>query len=181
MFSGPCSRLWDNRRRKATQTVEIPALDDIDRQILRCLARDGRMTFVNLGETIGLSANATTERVRRLERLGVISGYHAHVDPRVIGRPLVALVDVKLAPAIAPERFEELAHTLTEVREQTFLTGHFDFQLLVTCRDSTDLDLMLRRLRVGGFVADIETRIVLRGPTRNRREGRSTTASKPRG
>lgn len=100
----------------------------------------------------------------------MISGYHAHIDPRVIGRPLVALIDVKLAPTTKPETFERILNTIAPVREHTFLTGRFDYQLLVTCKNTADLDQVLRTLRSENGVAETETRVVLRGPTRNRRD-----------
>jgi Lrp/AsnC family leucine-responsive transcriptional regulator len=150
--------------------VDIAELDDIDRQIIGALSREARTTFVSLGARIGLSANATGERVRRLERLGVISGYHARIDPRALGRSLVALVDVRLAPTATPEAFERLLSGIAAVREQTFVTGRFDYQLLVACRDTADLDYVLRTLRADNGIAETETRVVLRGPIPNRRQ-----------
>ncbi len=144
-------------------------LDGIDRDILRLLSRDARQSYVKLGAHVGLSANAVAERVRRLEREGVITGYHARIDPRLVGRPLVALVDLRLAPGTAPDAFEAHAARLDGVREVTFVTGRFDYQLLVACRDAADLDRLLRALRGSAGAAETETRVVLRGPLRARR------------
>ena len=62
-----------------------PTLDDIDHDILAVLARDGRIGWQALGPRVGLSANAAAERVRRLERAGVITGYTVRVDPIALG------------------------------------------------------------------------------------------------
>ena len=61
-------------------------LDRTDRRILDLLQRHGRMSMTELGEQIGLSTSPCSERVKRLERAGVISGYHAHVDPARLGQ-----------------------------------------------------------------------------------------------
>ncbi len=78
------------------------------------MSRDARQSHVKLGAQVGLSANAVAERVRRLEHDGVITGYHARTDPRLVGRPLVALVDQRLAPGTAPDAFEPHAARLDE-------------------------------------------------------------------
>jgi Lrp/AsnC family leucine-responsive transcriptional regulator len=150
------------------QSSDYRSLDAIDYGILGALARDGRVSFVTLAGTVGLSPNAVAERVRRLEREGVIAGYHAQISPRAIGRPLVALVDLRLAPGTDPATFEELVPRVDSVREITFLTGRFDYQLLVACQDAAHLDRALRRLRSEAGVAETETRVVLRGPIRSR-------------
>ena len=72
-------------------------LDATDLRILAEVQRDGRITKVALAERVGLSATPCTERVRRMERVGVITGYHARVDPRALGRPLLVFVELKLA------------------------------------------------------------------------------------
>lgn len=156
------------------------SIDAVDRDILLALAQDGRITYVALGALVGLSANAATERVRRLEQRGLISGYHAQIDPAAIGRRLSALIDLRLSPGVAPARFETAIHQLEAVREVTFLTGRFDYQLLVACTDTADLDRTLRKLRSDAGAAETETRIILRGPMRRRRDA-ARTPGRPRG
>src|SRR6266542_6156749 len=74
---------------------EPNVLDEINRRLLDELQRDGRAPFAELGRRVGLSAPAVAERVGRLERDGVITGYRAEVDPRAIGFPLAAVVRVR--------------------------------------------------------------------------------------
>lgn len=95
-------------------------------------------------------------------RRGVITGVHASVDPRALGRSMTALVDVRLRPDTTPDDLERSASKLDGVQEIVFLTGRFDFQLRVACRDSADLDRLLRDLRATAGVAETETRLVLR-------------------
>jgi Lrp/AsnC family transcriptional regulator, leucine-responsive regulatory protein len=137
-------------------------IDGIDREILRRLAANGRLSYAKLGQAVSLSPNAAAERVRRLVRDGVISGVHAAIDAAAIGRPLQALIDLRLLPTTTPDEFERAAAALDGVEEVTFLTGRFDFQLRAACRDSADLDRLLRELRSSSGVAETESRLVLR-------------------
>jgi Lrp/AsnC family leucine-responsive transcriptional regulator len=137
-------------------------VDEIDRRILRMLAANGRASHVLLGKEVSLSPNAVADRVRRLVADGVITGVHAAVDTRALGRPMIALVDVRLSPATTPDDLERAASELEGVQEIAFITGRFDFQLRVACRDAADLDRLLRELRATAGVAETETRLVLR-------------------
>jgi len=73
------------------------ALDATDRQIIGKLARNGRISFAELGRRVSLSSPAVAERVKRLELSGVIAGYRAEIDPRALGYQLTAIVRVKPA------------------------------------------------------------------------------------
>ena len=96
-----------NRRRYANSPYEerhcspqrddFPPLDAIDHKIISELSTDGRISFAELGRRTNLSSPAVTERVKRLEQAGVITGYRAEVDPRALGYQLTAIVRVKPA------------------------------------------------------------------------------------
>jgi Lrp/AsnC family leucine-responsive transcriptional regulator len=114
---------------------------------------------------VGLSANAAATRVRRLRQAGVITGFVATVDPAAGGRRLEALVGVTLAPGTDSDRFATAAARLEAVAEVLHLTGAPDYQLRIACRDTTELDSLLRSLRRRLGAADTETTIILRsGP-----------------
>lgn len=142
--------------------MESTAIDDTDFRIIELLVADGRMTFAALGAAVGLSPHGAADRVRRLRRAGVLTGFTATVDVRRMGRGLDAYIDVRLVPSMPPERFEQLALEIDAVRELAFVTGRFDYQLRVACRDADDLDQTVRALRTDGGAAHTETRIVLR-------------------
>jgi Lrp/AsnC family leucine-responsive transcriptional regulator len=140
-------------------------MDAIDSEILRILQGDGRISWRDLGAAVGLSANAATDRVRRLRQAGVITGFVALVDPAAGGRRLEALVGVTLAHGTDSDRFATAAHALGPVTEVLHLTGAPDYQLRVACRDTAELDALLRTLRLRLGAADTETTIILRaGP-----------------
>ncbi|MDO9598166.1 MAG: winged helix-turn-helix transcriptional regulator [Azoarcus sp.] len=104
-------------------------LDRIDRRILDVLQKNGRISMTELAQQVGLSATPCTERVRRLERDGVITGYHARVSPQALGKNLLVFVEIKLS-ARSEEVFErvrrELIH-IPEVMECHLVSGDFDY------------------------------------------------------
>jgi Lrp/AsnC family leucine-responsive transcriptional regulator len=143
-------------------------MDAIDDIILGILATNGRASFAAIGEQVGLSPHGAADRVRRLERDGVITGYSARIDPAGVGRSLDAFIDVRLLPTTDSEEFEQRVARLDSVREVAFLTGRFDFQLRVACRDADDLNDTVRAIRREAGAAGTETRIVLRSTSFDR-------------
>ena len=140
-------------------------MNEIDGEILRMLREDGRISWRDLGAAVGLSANAAADRVRRLRRAGVITGFTAVVDPGAGGRRLEALVGVTLGPTTDSDQFATAAARLAPVVELLHLSGAPDYQLRVACTDTAELDAFLRILRDRLGAADTETTIVLRsGP-----------------
>ena len=140
-------------------------MDAVDSEILRLLREDGRLSWRDLGAAVGLSANAAADRVRRLRRAGVITGFVALVDPAAGGRALEALVGVTLAPGTDSDAFAVAVSRLETVTEVLHLAGAPDYQLRVSCRDTAELDILLRALRLRAGAADTETTIILRsGP-----------------
>jgi Lrp/AsnC family leucine-responsive transcriptional regulator len=144
---------------------DSPVVDEIDAEIIRLLRDDGRLSWSELGAAVGLSANAAADRVRRLRRAGVITGFAALVDPAAGGRRIEALVGVTLAPTTDSDKFAIVVSRLEPVIEVLHLSGSPDYQLRVACRDTAELDALLRTLRLRAGAADTETTIILRsGP-----------------
>ena len=140
-------------------------MDATDREILRLLRVDGRMSWSDLGAAVGLSANAAADRVRRLRRARVITGFTAVIDPAAGGRGLEALVGVTRARGPDSDAVATAVARLDQVTEILPLGGAPDYQLRVACRDAAELDAFLRTLRLRAGAADTETTIVLRsGP-----------------
>jgi Lrp/AsnC family leucine-responsive transcriptional regulator len=143
----------------------MTVMDAIDSEILRLIRADGRISWRDLGAAVGLSANAAADRVRRLRRAGVVTGFAALVDPAAGGRRLEALVGVTLAPGTDSDDFAIAAAGLEPVTEVLHLAGAPDYQLRVSCHDTAELDALLRTLRLRLGATDTETKIVLRsGP-----------------
>lgn len=122
----------------------MPLFDAIDRRIIGELSADGRVSFAELGRRINLSPPAVAERVQRLERRGVITGYRAEIDPRALGYPLTAIVRVKPAPGRLP-RIPELAAELPQVGECHRITGEDCFYVKLHLRSIDELSGLLDR------------------------------------
>ena len=108
------------------------------------LAGDGRVTVAELGRRVNLSPPAVGERVRRLEQSGVITGYRAHLDLRLLGYPLIAIVRVKPAPGRLAT-VAGLAQEIPEVVECHRITGEDCFFLKVALRSIDELGTLLDR------------------------------------
>src|SRR4051794_22518657 len=89
-------------------------MDDLDRRLVDALRADGRASYTQLGRLVGLSSPSVQERVRRLERRGVITGYQATVNPEAIGQGVTALVGVS---QIDSAELGELTESLSKVPE----------------------------------------------------------------
>lgn len=140
---------------------ESKALDQIDRQIVGLLAESGRMSWRDLGDAVHLSATSVGDRVRRLERLGVITGYRAVIDPGSVGRGMRAVVEVQLRPETPPDRFEAGLAERPEVSFAAYVTGAADYAVLVDCAGAEGLDGFTRWCKANG-AAHTESRVVLR-------------------
>jgi Lrp/AsnC family leucine-responsive transcriptional regulator len=117
-------------------------LDETNRRILAELSDDPRLSMSALGRRIGMSAPAVTERVQRLERLGVIRGYRLDIDPAALGHPIAAWVRVR--PALGHGKIaEQIAARQPEVVECHKITGEDCLLMRVQVRDVADLDRVL--------------------------------------
>src|SRR5918996_172627 len=97
-----------NQRLNRLSASEDPPFDAIDRRLLSELQAEARVRLAELGRRVGLSAPAVAERVQRLEDTGVISGYHAEIDPRAVGFPISAVIRIRPAARQLP-RIVEIA------------------------------------------------------------------------
>lgn len=117
-------------------------LDDVNWQILACLAADPRQSTSTLARTIGMSAPAVRERVDRLERAGVIRGYRLDIDPAAIGLPVTAWVRIRPAPGQLP-KIAELAQRTPQVSECHRISGEDCFLMKIHVPSVEDLEEVL--------------------------------------
>jgi len=128
---------------------EDQLLDDTNRRIIQELQADARLSIAELGRRVSLSAPAVTERVQRLERAGVITGYHAAIDPKAIGFPLAAVVRVRPASRQL-HKIPEVAREIPEVVECYRITGEDCFLVKLHLRAMEDLEAILDRFVLYG-------------------------------
>lgn len=128
---------------------ENDLLDAINRRLLQELQVDARVTMAELGRRINLSAPAVAERVQRLERAGVITGYRAEVDPKAVGFPIAAVVRVRPTTRQL-QKIPELAREIPEVVDCHRITGEDCFFVRLQLRSMDDLEGILDRFIVLG-------------------------------
>ncbi|MBT0963716.1 winged helix-turn-helix transcriptional regulator [Denitromonas iodatirespirans] len=120
-------------------------LDRLDRKILDLLQKNGRLPITELAEKVGLSSTPCTERVRRLEREGVITGYHAHLNPVALGKPLLVFVEIKLS-AKSGDVFDKVKKEMMfipEVMECHLVSGEFDYLVKARISQMTEYRRLL--------------------------------------
>ena len=139
-------------------------LDEIDIQLLGLLQSDGRITNAELAKRVGLSAPSVLQRIRNLEKSGVIRAYTALLDAEKLGYRLTALTMVSLAlhEAQPVERFRKSVQEIPEIVETYHVTGEFDFLLKIVVRDIRHYEQLLREkiLKIRG-ISQIKTSFVL--------------------
>ena len=136
-------------------------IDDIDAQILDRLQREGRAKRTDLAETVGLSIPSVSDRMRKLEARGVVTGYHAVLDAKRVGHDVAAFVFVQSSGS---ERYPEFVAAVTamdEVQELHSVTGDGSHVLKVRVRNTTALERLLARLQALPGVRGTRTSLVL--------------------
>lgn len=144
-----------------------PALDRIDRKILRILQAEGRLTNQALADRVALSPSACLARIRRLERTGVIQGYHARLDPFALEIGLVLYAQISLVGSRAEEtaRFEAAMAALPQVVEISDVSGDVDYILKVVVGSMAEWNRLREQLTGGDLGVDrITTHVLMRKP-----------------
>ncbi len=140
-------------------------LDDIDRKLLALLQEDDRTPVAELGKTLGVAPSTLNDRIKRLVKLGIVTGFHARLDAEKIGLDLLAFVFVGWSDPGTEDRFLEMVARSPEVQEAHHVTGAWNYLIKVRLKTTRDLE---------GFFADVlkavpgvqrtETLIVLSSP-----------------
>jgi DNA-binding Lrp family transcriptional regulator len=147
-----------------------PTVDAVDRAMLELLAQDARITNQRLAERVGIAPSTALARLRALRERGVIRGFHAEVDLAALGRPLQALIAVRLAVHARDQidDFTNAVRTLPGVLMVFHLTGVTDYLVWVAAADAQDLrEFVVDHLATHPSVAHAETSLIYevrRGP-----------------
>lgn len=135
-------------------------LDGRDKGILRCLQENARTPYSEIGRKVGLTGPAVVERVRRLEGMGVIIGYHAAIDYASVGYPISAVMEVTY-PSSEAQRMYSLARKLPEIVECCHVTGNSSVVLRVVARSIQHLETLMKTVQAVGTT---QTSVVLSTP-----------------
>jgi Lrp/AsnC family transcriptional regulator, leucine-responsive regulatory protein len=142
---------------------ERPRLDRTDRALLLALSRDGRRPAADLAKELGLSRQAVTERLRELERRGVVRGYHADIDPLALGLGVRAQLRITL-DGKAPQKEKDVLRRLTAsplVRSVYRVSGEDCFVADVVCRRIEDVSALLAEVKQTRAIQGSRTAFVL--------------------
>ena len=139
----------------------IIELDETDRKILAELQRDGRRSFKKIGEDAGVSEATVFVRVRKLKEKGVVKGFRAVVDPKVVGKSLTAIILVRAYPKTFPGMLNALKK-FDDINEIYDVTGEYYSILKIRTSGTDELGKIIDQIGAVEGVAGTETIIVLR-------------------
>lgn len=142
-------------------------MEETDRQILRLLAGDGRMSFTDLGKATGLSTSAVHQRVKRLEQRGLITSYAAVLDYDRVGLPLTAFISIRPIDPSQPDDSPERLRDIAEIESCWSVAGDESYILKIRVATPRDLEDLLARIRSAANVST-RTTIVLSTPYEGR-------------
>ncbi len=136
-------------------------LDEIDIKILEILQKNGRTRRNDLAEAVGLSTPSVSERLRKLEETGIITGYYARVDPKKLGRDVTAFILVTVDSSKHYPAFIEHANSTDEILECHAVTGKGTHLLKVTTENTASLEKLLSKIQAWAGVVGTLTSVVL--------------------
>ncbi|MEV6342520.1 Lrp/AsnC family transcriptional regulator [Actinoplanes sp. NPDC051851] len=142
---------------------DVRGLDHIDLELLSLLRVDGRMPNNALADRVGIAPSTCLTRIRRLREIGAIRGFHADVDPAWLGRPIQAMIAVRIRSDARESigRFTEALAGIPAVRDVYFVSGNYDFLLHVAAEDVDDLRTVItERLSGTRLVSGTETYLI---------------------
>jgi Lrp/AsnC family leucine-responsive transcriptional regulator len=141
----------------------MPANDRLstnDARILEILQRDGRRPYAELGAEVGMSGPSAHERVKKLEKRGMICGYTAIIDPAAVGLGILAFTWITQAPGTAGTDLTDDLAAIPEIEDCHHITGEADYLIKVRARDTRDLERILGLVQATRHVFTTETDVV---------------------
>ena len=136
---------------------------DVDRALLAALARDGRASYTDLAEKVGLSVSAVHQRVRRLEQRGVVKGYTAKVDHQALGQQMTAFISITPLDPAAPDDIPVRLREIAQIEECHSVAGDENYILKVRVATPTELEELIATVRGAAHVST-RTTVVLSTP-----------------
>jgi Lrp/AsnC family leucine-responsive transcriptional regulator len=135
-------------------------LSKTDARLLEILQADGRRSYAELGQELGMAGPSAHERVKKLESRGVIRGYRAAVDPSALGLGVLAFTWVTQAPGTVSQDLTPAFAAIAEIEECHYIAGEADYILKIRARDMEHLGEVVRRIQTSEHVSSTETDVV---------------------
>lgn len=139
----------------------VKKLDETDKKIIEILQEDGRISMKDLGKLIGLTSPAVSERIKRLENCGIISGYKAIINPDALGRNIKAFIHISLPSSQSYAEFLENAKSDPRIVECHHITGDDCSLLKVLVRDMQELENVIDSIKK---IGSTKTSVILSTP-----------------
>lgn len=139
----------------------VRKLDETDRKIIEILQEDGRISMKDLGKLIGLTSPAVSERIKRLENCGIISGYKAIINPDALGRNIKAFIHISLPGSQSYAEFLESAKNDPRIVECHHITGDDCSLLKVLVSDMQELENVIDSIKK---IGSTKTSLILSTP-----------------
>jgi Lrp/AsnC family transcriptional regulator, leucine-responsive regulatory protein len=140
--------------------MSVP-IDYIDRQILKALLSKGRSTFAELAAQVGLTAPTVHDRVKKLERTGIIEGYSASVNPSTLGYEISAFIGITTTASISSREYEARLNEVSEIQECFSVAGEETYLARVITKNTRSLELLLQRIKEIPGTLNTRTTVVL--------------------
>lgn len=122
-------------------------MDILDREILNCLQQNSREKASVISRKINLSVSAVLERIRKMEKQGVVLGYTVRVDKKKLGLGMQAIMEVSLEHPAYCDDFADMVCGISEIADCYYLNGDFDFILKLYAKDSEDLERIHKMIK----------------------------------
>jgi Lrp/AsnC family leucine-responsive transcriptional regulator len=140
------------------------SIDFTDRKILLALLAKGRSTFAELASQVGLTAPTVHDRVKKLERSGVIEGYTAIVNPGSLGYDITAIVSISVEPNVSVPDYVDRLEEISEIQKCFSVAGADDYVAIVLTRTPKTLERVLQRMRSLPGTRSTKAAIVMSNP-----------------
>ena len=137
-------------------------MDEIDVEILNCLRENARAKLSTIAERVCLSVTATADRIRKLEKSGIITGYGITIDERKVGRDISALISVSIEHPRYNDDFINQVNAHPDILECLYVTGDYDFSLKVVTSGSEGLEKVLNFVKGIKGVSLTRTLVILK-------------------
>lgn len=138
-------------------------VEDLDRRIVDLLAKDGRISYTDLGKSLGMSTSAVHQRVRRLEQRGIVKGYTAKLDHQALGRHITAFISITPIDPAAPDDIPDRLRDIDAIEECHSVAGDENYILKVRVANPSELEDLIAQVRGAAHVST-RTTVVLSTP-----------------
>lgn len=123
-------------------------IDDVDKQIINMLVENGRTSYADIAKAVGMKSPSVIDRVKRLEKLGIIKGYHVDIDYKKMGYDIIAFIGISIDNAKHVDDFEETVLSLDkDIISCHHVTGEFTFLLKAISRNTNSLSTLIKKIR----------------------------------